>query len=224
MIDYGSRNLFNYKLTFLVMDYNKPSETEICLASIRQNTKFKEYEIVLLSNGGYQDYIINFYQNGLVDRLILNSKNYGCGHGTNTLFNFCDTDYCMYIQNDQYMCREFTEEELNSMIAACNSDYKSIDLSGGAGHDDRYSERAHFIHKNTILENPKLAYGGPGPFEHKIFWSEESTQNYFRENNYKICHNWPLLFCNNGRYSVREDENGNVEKRDLFTGEIIKIK
>jgi hypothetical protein len=110
------------------------------------------------------------------------------------------------------------------MIETCTSaGYKSIDLSGGAGHNDKYSERAQFINKQTILENPTPAYGGPGPFEHKIFWSEESTQNHFKKNNYKIHHSWPTLFCNNGRYSVREDEHGNVERRDLINGEIVKF-
>ena len=106
-MDYGKRNLFNYKLTFLVMDFNKPSETAACLGSIKQFTRFSNYEVVLLSNGGTQSYIQEFYNLNLVDRAILSKKNYGCGHGTNTLFNFCDTDYCMYVQNDQYMCRDF---------------------------------------------------------------------------------------------------------------------
>jgi hypothetical protein len=222
-MDYGNRNLFNHKLTFLVMDFNKPSETAACLSSIKQFTRFNDYEVVLLSNGGTQDYLGEFYNLNLIDRLILSKKNYGCGHGTNTLFNFCDTDYCMYVQNDQYMCRDFEEKELHEMIKTCESEYASIDLSGGAGHNDRYSERAHFINKNTILENPTLAYGGPGPFEHKIFWSEESTQNHFKKNNYKVHHNWEMLFCNNGRYSVREDENGNIERRDLIAGTVEKI-
>jgi GT2 family glycosyltransferase len=215
----GNRNLFNYKVSFLIMDFNKPVETKICINSIRQNTKFNEYEIVLLSNGGSQNYIIDLYNNNLIDRLILNKKNYGCGYGTNTLYNNSDTKYCIYVQNDQYMSREFLLEEFNQLTESLKN-YSCIDLSGGAGHNDKFSERAHIVNRDIILKNPRLAYGGPGPFEHKLMWSEESTQNYFKNNSLKINHNWPMLFGNNGRYTVREDENGNVSRKDLFTGKI----
>lgn len=217
-IPLGSRNLFNYRATFLVLDFNKPKETELCLSSIRARVSFKDYEIVLVSNGGKQNYIIDFYDRGLIDRLVLNKKNYGCGAGTNALYNYCDTELCFYIQNDQYMERDLSELEFRALAKELENGYHCIDLSGGAGHADKFSERALLTKASVLNANPKKGYGGPGPFEKNTFWSEESTQIYFKESNLKVWQGWPRLFANNGRFTVRETEDGKVFRLDLETG------
>lgn len=220
-ISRGKRNMFEYEISFLILDFNKPEETKKCLASIKHFVKFNNYQIVLFSNGGSQDYVIDLYKDKQIDKLILSQKNYGCGAGTHFVFNNADAEVSMYVQNDQYMCRDFYIEELNEMKKTLETNIKCIDLSGGAGHSDKFSERAHIINTDLFNKNPEKGYGGPGPFE-KVCWSEEMTRIYLDENDYKVHHNWRMLFANNGRYSVREDKEGKVIRKDLYTGETIE--
>ncbi len=222
--DRGNRNPFKYEVSFLILDFNKPQETESILASIKHHTKFSNYEIVVLSNGGTQDYIMNFYNLGIIDKLILSKKNYGCGIGTHILFDHADSEYAIYAQNDQYMCRDFHIEELNEMKKLLQTNVKYIDLSGGAGHTDKFSERAHIMPVEIFKDNKDKGYGGPGPFEHDFCWSEEMTRFHLYEKKYDTNHNWKMLFGNNGRYTVREDAEGNIVRKDLYTGQTEKIK
>jgi hypothetical protein len=215
-ISRGKRNLFDYEVSFLILDYNKPEETKALLGSIFKYTQFDNYQIVLFSNGGQQDYVIDLYEKGYIDKLILSKKNYGCGGGTHAIFDNADAPFALYVQNDQYMCRDFHFEELKQMKESLRENI-CIDLSGGAGHSDKYSERAHIVDVERFKGNPDKGYGGPGPFD-KICWSEEMTQLFFAEGGDTVDHGWPMLFGNNGRYSVREDLDGNVTRTDLVTG------
>ena len=212
----GSPNPFEYTVSFLVLDFNKPQETEKCLSSIRALTKFKSYEIVLLSNGGFQDYPVGYYRLGLIDRLFLYRRNHGCGVGTHDLYQASKGEFSIYVQNDQFMCREFKPEELEAMIDCLNNGAACIDLSGGAGHNDKFSERAHIMRTSFYNQLHLKGYGGPGPFEHDWLWSEAGTSYSFWDKDYQIMHTWPMLFANNGWRTIREDKVGNVSEQKLF--------
>lgn len=211
-LDVGTPNPFNLKVSFLVLDFNKPQETLNLLSSIRSGVQFKDYEIVLLSNGGQQDYAYYFYKQGLVDRLFLYKDNLGCGIATHDLFNAAKAPYSIYVQNDHVLSREFTEEELQKMIQDLNTEYDLIDLSGGAGHNDKYSERAHIIKTDLYKSLPIKGFGGPGPYENWL-WSEAGASYSFWNFNHKICHNWPMLFGNTGYRTVREVKKGITVER-----------
>lgn len=215
-LDLGTTNPFEYVVSFLVLDFNKAQETFQCLESIRRLTQFKNYEIVLLSNGGEQENIFQFYKSGLIDRLFLYKRNYGCGIGTHDLYNISKAEYSIYVQNDQYMRRQFSSEELQAMINNLNEEYKCIDLSGGAGHSDKFSERAHIMNTEFYKQLHLKGYGGPGPFEHEWLWSEGGTSYSFWDKDYKIHHEWPCLFANNGWRTIREDKIGKISEQRLF--------
>lgn len=209
-LEVGNKNPFNYQVSYLVLDFNKIKETQTCVESIRTNTKFKDYEIVLLSNGGNQHYTYELYKRNLIDRLLLYKRNMGCGVGTHDLFNASKSEYSIYVQNDQFLGREFTQEELDLLKNELNQETKLVDLSGGAGHSDKYSERAHIV-KTEFYNNLHLkCYGGPGPFEKIWQWSEGGASYAFWDEDYKIKHDWPTLFGNNGYRSIREKEDGEV--------------
>ena len=165
-------------LSFLVLNYNRPKETELCLKSIKQFTKFN-HEVVLLNNGG-EDHaaIFSFFNQGLIDKLVLRKKNSGCGLGTRELFNDfnLDNNYVVYVQCDQFMVRDFTIEEFNSYKQALdqNKSAAHVDLSGNQGNG-RYSERAHLTSKKFYNSIPN-SKGGPGPYANEL-WTEESIQN-----------------------------------------------
>lgn len=208
----GSRNPHNLMFSFLVLDFNKEEETLICLKSIRERYKGSyPYEIVLYSNGGNQDYIWNYYKAGLADRVVLNNKNTGTGVATHELYDYARAPYSFYIQNDQYLGVELTDKVLEELVRLLGS-YDLIDLSGGAGHDDKYSERASICKTETYKNLSIKGYGGPGPFEKDWIWSEAGASYSFWNNNLTILHNYPILFGNLGYRSVREDSSGKINE------------
>lgn len=193
------------KVSILVLDYNRPEESELCLVSLRQNCHF-DNEIVFLSNGGYQDYTFQFYKNGLIDKLILRKENSGCGLGTRELFNNFDlvSEYVIYCQCDQFLNRAIEADEVAEWVKIIedeNNTIKYVDLAGNQGHGV-YSERAHFINKYFYNKIPNTI-GGPGKHSAEV-WTEESVQKYFKENNYSFYTVSPIPFIDNGKVSRRE--------------------
>jgi hypothetical protein len=186
----------------LILDYNRPKESELCLWSIKKHAKFN-HKIIYLSNGGEQDYAYSFYKNGLIDKLVLRKNNSGCGLGTRELFNDFDlnSEFVIYVQCDQYMVRDLSESEILMYKNNIKDDILYIDLAANQG-GGRYSERAHFINKNTYNRIPN-SIGGPGPFANEK-WTEESIQNYMKDNNLKFLSASPIVFADNGKYSIRE--------------------
>lgn len=190
------------KFNFLVLDYNRPKESELCLQSIRKFAKFN-YNIIYLSNGGQQDYVYNYYKNNLIDKLILRKFNNGCGLGTRELFNDFDIDceFVFYVQCDQFMIRDLKQNEIDLYISKINNKTLYIDLAGNQGNG-KYSERAHFINKNTYNKIPN-AIGGPGPYANQK-WTERALQDYIAKNNLEFITIDPPLFGNNGKISYRQ--------------------
>ena len=209
----GNRNPHNLDFSFLILDFNKEEELFICLKSIRERfkaTKYK-YEIVLYSNGGIQSYIWDFYTQDLADRVILNNKNTGTGVATHELYDYARAPYSFYIQNDQFLGVEITNEICDNLIEELKT-FDLIDLSGGAGHNDKYSERASICKTDTFRNLPIKAYGGPGPFEKEWMWSEGATSCSFWNLDLKIKHDYPIMFGNLGYRSVRENSIGEISE------------
>ena len=190
------------KFNFLILDYNRPIETELCLNSIKKFAKFN-YNIIYLSNGGDQKYVHKYYDQGLIDKLILRKNNSGCGLGTRELFNDfdIDSDYVFYIQCDQFMIRELKLSEIELYISKMIGKTLYVDLAGNQGNG-KYSERAHFINKNVYNKIPN-SIGGPGPFANQK-WTEKSLQDYMLENDLKFLTIDPPVFGNNGKISYRQ--------------------
>jgi hypothetical protein len=186
----------------LVLDYNRPKESELCLESIEKFAKFN-YKVIYLSNGGEQDYAIDFYKRGLIDKLILRKSNSGCGLGTRELFNDfdLDSDFVFYVQCDQFMVRDLSQEEIDFYISKIKDNVAYVDLAGNQGRGI-YSERAHFISKSFYNKIPNTI-GGPGPYANQK-WTEQSLQEYLKENGLKFATINPLVFADNGKCSLRE--------------------
>jgi len=200
------------KTSYLILDFMRPNESKLCLESIRQYTKFP-YQIVYLSNGGEQDYVLDFYKQGLIDKLILNKENNGLGFGTTDLFRFCDTQYSISIQSDQYLRRTFANDEPEFIISYINQPtkngfVKSISLAGDTCQG-KYSERAHIINTSFYNSIPNKPNGGAGPYHNKP-WNEGYIQEYYKLNNYRhMIYEMPL-FVDNGCYATRQNPDGSI--------------
>ena len=193
-------------ITYAILDYNRPKEAELCLKSIHRFSHFP-FKILFVSNGGNQDYAINFYKQGLIDKLILRKKNSGCGLGTRECFNDFDLEsgIIAYIQSDQFLCRDFNKDELELYLSLLYTNkFFYIDMAGNQGNG-RFSERAFLMPKHYYQTIPNTI-GGPGPFADSK-WTEQSVQEYIERNKFKFF-TTKLLFADNGKVSIREYPDG----------------
>lgn len=204
------------KIEYLILDYNRPQEAKRLLESIKEKSHF-DYSVSYLSNGGEQEYVKELEQQGLIDNLILNKRNTGCGAGTIQLFAQCASEYALYVQVDQELQLPITQQDITSFIDLLKEgNFNYIDLAGDQAQGI-YSERAQFI--NTFLYNsiPK-AIGGPGPWD-GVFWTESSMQLYQREHPFKAFTLLPPPFRDKGKFTVRTNPDGSVWKQRCDTKE-----
>ena len=208
-----------------ILDFNRPKEAEFLLKSLEKNAKF-EHEVVYLSNGGEQEYVWEFYEQGRIDKLILNKKGNGCGLGTRQLFQSCMGEWILYVQVDQFLFQELNEIHISQMIDALQKNPNSfyVDMANNQGHG-KFSERAGFFERKRYLTMPKIdeIVGGPGPHADKQ-WTENYVQEYMAENGLTyFTGNGCFFFGDNGGDSVRENPDGSKWKHFTDTKSLFLI-
>ena len=214
-------------IEYLILDYNRPTEARALLESIKKYSRFN-YSVTYLANGGEQDYAKQLREEGLIDNLILNSRNTGCGAGTIQLFAQCVTEFAFYIQVDHVLNYPIESSNIDEFRRLLDTpDVRCIDLAGNQGNPRGcYSERAQFI--NTAFYNsiPK-SIGGPGPWK-DMEWTEKSVQDFFKQNNFKILSIYTdqklPLFLDCGKYSIRSNPDGSEWKQQSDTKQIWMLK
>lgn len=199
----------------LVLDFNRPNESKLLLESIKRHLKVKN-EVIFLSNGGEQDYVYEFYKNGLIDKCILNKKNEGSGFGTIRLTEFCQTDYFINLQCDNYFIRDFTEEDYSIIIDSFDKhNLGSVDLTCIVPESQKFSERAFIANTEFYCSNPEKTGAGTGPIKiENGKGTEESFYNWIIKNNKKIFSIRPQLVGDSGKYAILQvGENGILKRR-----------
>jgi len=190
-------------VSIVILDFERPTEATLLLDSIRKFVKF-EHELVYVSNGGNQMHVKQFYDLGLIDILVLQKNNNGCGLGTKQGFKSATGKYVLYLQVDQWLRGTIDQNFIDQMVRYLENtpDCLYFDLAGDQGQG-RFSERALFINREHYLAIPDLeeGVGGPGIFSN-LLWSEEAVQNYMKRENLKIFHLGPI-FGDNGKNSIR---------------------
>ena len=197
-----------------ILDFNRPKEAALLLATLKQNAQFI-HKTVYISNGGEQDYVKKFYDEGLIYTLILNKFNWGCGIGTRQVFESCMTKFVIYCQVDQFLQHVISEDLMQSFLAILGHENEFrkkmgpmlpnlfyIDLAGNQGRG-QFSERALLIERKRYLSIPDLdkTVGGPGLFANQR-WTENLVQQYMKDNNlYFYSLNY---FGDNGKVSIRD--------------------
>lgn len=191
------------RLTVAVLAYNRPAETERCVLSVRQYIKDAPLaaQILCLSNGGDQDLARHLYDTGLVDTLLLNRCNVGCGIAMKQMAQAALTEWVMMVQSDQYAIRPYGWAELSHHIEYLQQhpEVLYVDLAGDQGHG-RPSERAHLINRRRYLDLPGMddVIGGPGPYA-----ASKWTEQHVQEHCVRFVSAAPL-FADNGAWSERE--------------------
>lgn len=220
---------FKDKISILVLDYNKPEESRLCLESVKKHCLF-EKEVIFYSNGGEQDYAIDFYKEGLIDKLVLSKKNWGLGCGTTDLLQLCRTEYFIYLQNDQYFFRDLTKEIIEYFIKISEQDRRigCISLAGHPCGNEIYSDRCHFANTDLFRAFDKWEEGYPdcgcGPFWNgSEGYNENFIQKAFEEFG---LYSWaPELFIqDNGKTSIRENPDSSIFKHSPDSKQLWVIK
>lgn len=208
----------------LILDFNREEELATLLKSLKEKALFDK-KVVVLNNGG-ERYADKYKEEGLIDKVIHNPINVGCGMGTIQLFAQCESEFAFYIQCDHLLACEITENEIQEWKSLIDSyGYFYVDLSGNQGQGN-YSERGQFFKKENYFKAP-LECGGPGPFDH-FKWTEECMQDYIKNNDLKFhseyclgTHNGQIfrspIFLDNGKWSVRENPDGGQFKHRTDT-------
>jgi hypothetical protein len=207
-------------VSFLVLDYYRPEESEVCLASIRKNC-LAEHQIYYFNNGANDYYPYDLFKRGLCDNIIARKINNGGGYATEELFKICDTQYAIYVQCDQWLSKIITEDDIRHFTSLLNSGYSCVDLAGGQCGNNVYSERAHFIDVDFYNSIPNKPHGGPGPFGH-LEHNEGYIQRFFYENDLSVHHNY--YFGNNGKKSIRQHECGGITMHFTDSKKLFIIK
>lgn len=200
-------------ISFLVLDYKKPIETNICLSSIRQNAKFN-HQIIYLDNGSNSLYPMQFHETGLADYTILKKHGNGGGYGQTDLFRFCNTKYSIFVQSDQYLARVLDENTIKTYILLLDSGFQCIDMNGDQSGKGIWTDRAHMIKTDLFNKLGPFPNGGPGL--DAVPWNEAYLQEQFQKRQYKIFHA-PVSFIDNGRTSVRQSEYGGIFEHETDT-------
>ncbi len=202
-------------LSVAVLDFCKPIESRLCLQSVKDHIKFP-HRVIFCDNGSSEDYAMDFVREGLVDQLIVNRESTGLGLGTRDLFAACHSALTLYLQNDQIMARDLTQDELADEI--CGKMYApqwqggvygscmSVSLAGAPCGVGVYSERAHIIetqfYKN-MEEQGVLGYHGAGKY-HDGPWREAQIQALYKEKGWMHYIYEKPLVQDNGVYAVRD--------------------
>jgi len=209
------------KVSFLVLDFRKPNESRILLESLKRHVKFP-YKVIYLHNGNEKfTYHQDFLNEGLIDQLIITKDNDGLGLGTRNLFAACFSRYAIYVQNDQFLGRDFIEEEFEYIAQFLGMHdtrnlniVKSISLAGAPCGDGIYSERAHLIETATYADwenNYFMPHGGAGPY-HNEPWREGYIQSLYKKYNWSHFIYPNPLFVDNGADAIRQNPDGSVWK------------
>jgi len=218
--------IFKKKVSFLILDFERPKVLKTLLDSLRSKIKLNkdDYEIICLANGGsteYQDEVYGFYKNGLIDDLILKNDNLGGSVGTISLFKYTNSDYAFYLQSDHILVQDITEETINYFIGLLNSGYNNVDLAGAQTRDKNgdpvFSERASFMNVKFYNDIENKSLGSPGPFHHVVPWLEGQMQELFKSENWNIAHISPVFFQDNGKLAVRTNPDGSIWRHETDT-------
>lgn len=192
-------------VSYLILDYERPEELYLCLTTIKKFNQIEDSDVIVLANGGseqYQDTVFQFRKDGLIDDLILKKENNGGGNGMNDLFKYCSSPYAIFVESDQYLNQDFTQDMFDFCNGLLENGYGCVDLAGNQCQGS-YSNRANIMKTDFYHSMKPFPGGGPGTHNEKIY-NENHIQNYFKNNKIPIYFQFPTIFSDNGKWSVRE--------------------
>ena len=117
------------KISIIVLNWNGKDITRQCLNSIKKNTLYPDYEIIVVDNGskdGSIEMLKELKNKKLINKLIMNNENKGFAKANNQGFKVADGSYFLMLNNDIIVTKNWLKElvkliESNERIAAVSS-------------------------------------------------------------------------------------------------------
>jgi GT2 family glycosyltransferase len=112
----------NRKLvSIIIVNWNARQFMQQCAYSIKQNTDYPAYEVIVIDNGskdGSIELLLQLRKKGLVDKVIFNKKNEGFAFANNQGFKAAKGSYLFMLNNDVLL----TKGWLSNAVKALESD------------------------------------------------------------------------------------------------------
>jgi len=225
----------NPLVSIIIINWNGREILKKCLSSIRENTIYPNYKIVVFDNGSTDGSVEMIKKVFPYVKLIRNKENLGFVKANNQAIKSIESDYYFLLNNDT----EVTRNWLTSMIEVSESDSKIgiigcklISLNGETIHagglitirdpgqtDPRYlRERtdelrevdcvagAAFLIKKEVIDKIGLLDEGFSPF-----WFEETDYCVrARKAGYKIIYNPKTVIVHHAAYSLKRRDSAFV--------------
>ena len=96
------------KVSVVVLTYNNLRFTKACLKSLEDNTRYPDWELVLVDNAstdGSRDYLAEYAQDKGWVKLVQNDRNLGFAAGNNRGLETATGEYLVILNNDTYVTR-----------------------------------------------------------------------------------------------------------------------
>ncbi len=210
---------YSNKVTLGILDFYQENESRELLNSLKSKLDIKVH-ILFIDNGTPKPYSQKFLDEGLVDELVVNEKNTGCGPATVQMYDICKTPYLIYVQSDQKLVEKIGASMMDTFINLLDNSCNCIDLAGNQGNG-KFSERANMMDVEFYKTIPKETLGGPG-ITNAQKYVEGWVQDFFSDNNLKIANVSPTFFSDEGYYSVRQlsQDDPCIMKHSCWTKEM----
>lgn len=108
-------------VSIVVLNWNGSSLTRQCLESIKANTIYRPFEVIVVDNGSYGEFeeenLNSLKKAGLIDCLILNYFNMGFSYGNNQAFKKAKGELVMMLNNDSIVSRGWLSEAVKLMLS-----------------------------------------------------------------------------------------------------------
>ena len=117
------------KVSIIVLNWNGERWMEKCLGSVKENTTYYDYEVIVVDNGskdGSVELLEKLKKQGLINVLIKNSENKGFAYANNQGFAKAKGQYYFMLNNDTLVTKNWLTNAVNvlesdSKIAAVGS-------------------------------------------------------------------------------------------------------
>jgi GT2 family glycosyltransferase len=105
------------KVSIIILNWNGKEHLKNCLLSIRKNTKYPDYEIIVVDQGSVDGSVEMIKGDFQEVRLIENPENFGIPKASNQAFNIAEGEYFFLLGNDTEVFEGWMENAVKIMEA-----------------------------------------------------------------------------------------------------------
>ena len=183
----------NKMVSIVLLNWNGKQILENCLNSIKKNTSYPNYEIILVDNGSEDSSVEMVKKNFPEVKIIKNPENYGIPKASNQGTKMAKGDYIIFMSNDTLA----TNWWMNGLVEAINKDKKISSVAATLIESKNYGkikreaieEEKESVCSATMIVTRK-AWENVGEYDEENFTpygGDETDWNYRARNmGYKV--------------------------------------